>query len=96
MDVTTYSSKNLLILAKIDPNVSWSFESQDITQIKESLDYSINIEFEEQKYGYYPNLGYRNDENDYYKTYQYQRLDLDQQFNNENTRSDGKKNKIFI
>lgn len=88
IDIANSSHKNLLVLSKIDPNLPWSFESHDKDYQNIKLEYSISVEFEEQKISYYPNLGLRNDYNDFINHYQYQRIDIDQ-LNHENTRSDG-------
>ncbi len=73
----------------------WSFEHKIENKSEFLLEHLISVEFEEQKISYYPNNGYRNDYNDLLKHYQYQRLDLEQ-FNAENTRSDGNFDFEFI
>jgi cupin superfamily acireductone dioxygenase involved in methionine salvage len=88
-DVAGYSHKDLIVLAKIDPNLPWSFEHP----IKENnsellLEHFISVEFQEQKISYYPSNGYRADYNSLLKQYQYQRTDFEQ-LNEENTRSNG-------
>ena len=88
-DVAAYSHKDLIVLAKIDHKLPWSFEhSIEENNSELLLEHFTSVEFQEQEISYYPSNGYKADSNGLLKQYQYQRTDFEQ-LNEDNTRSVG-------